>query len=224
VVPRLLKVLFSHELRATFFIVGQDAALDRNRTLLRGIADAGHEIGNHSFLHDPWLHLYSQKDLALELEKADEHILLATGQRPVGFRGPGYSLSGATLRELVRLGYLYDATTFPTFLMPIVRQLYFAASKFTSEEKRRRKWLGGKMREGLRPNKPYFWNVDGEKLLEVPVTTLPGLKLPMHMSYLIALAQVSQACAGLSGCGPTVVSLVRHRAFHGASSYRLPGL
>jgi peptidoglycan/xylan/chitin deacetylase (PgdA/CDA1 family) len=59
VVPRLLKVLFSHELRATFFIVGQDAALDRNRTLLRGIADAGHEIGYHSFLHDPWLHLYS---------------------------------------------------------------------------------------------------------------------------------------------------------------------
>jgi len=194
-VPRVLKVLLSHELRATFFIVGQDAAIDRNGALLRAIADAGHEIGNHSFLHDPWLHLYSQNDLTTEIQKAEDHIAQATGQRPVGFRGPGYSLSQATLRELIRRGYLYDATTFPTFLMPLVRRFYFSASNFSSEEKCRRKQLGGKMREGLRPNKPYFWNVEGQRLLEIPVTTLPGIKLPMHMSYLITLYQVSRKMA-----------------------------
>ncbi|WP_447603655.1 polysaccharide deacetylase family protein [Nitrospira sp. Nam80] len=217
-VPRTLKFLVSQGVKITFFIVGQDAALDKNRMLLRAIADDGHEIGHHSFFHDPWLHLYSQHETTAEIAKGEEHIERATGQRPVGFRGPGYSLSRATVSELTRRGYLYDATTFPTFLMPVVRQVYFAAAKFSSEEKRQRKWLGGRLRDGLRPNKPYYWNMDGRKLLEIPVTTLPGFKLPMHMSYLLALNQVSRKLAlgyldlGLRLCRLTGVepSMVLH--------------
>ncbi len=223
-VPRVLKFLLSHELKITFFIVGKDAALDRNVALLRAIAGGGHEIGNHSFFHDPWLHLYSQEKIVMEIAQAEEHILRATGERPVGFRGPGYSLSQATLRELVRCGYLYDATTFPTFVMPVVRRFYFAAANFSSEEKRQRKLLGGKLRDGLRPNKPYCWNVDGQKLLEIPVTTLPGFKLPMHVSYLIALNQVSRKLAlGYLDAGLTTLPTNRRGALHGASSNRLPG-
>jgi peptidoglycan/xylan/chitin deacetylase (PgdA/CDA1 family) len=194
-VPRVLKILLSHELRATFFIVGKDASLTRNAELLRAVADAGHEIGNHSFLHDPWLHLYSDEKLRLEIAQADMHITRATGRRPVGFRGPGYSLSPGTLRELVRHGYLYDATTFPTFVMPLIRRYFFAKSNFTLEEKRQRRWLGGRLQECFRPNKPYFWNVDGKRLVEIPVTTLPGFRLPMHMSYLMALYEFSERLA-----------------------------
>ncbi|TMA83344.1 MAG: polysaccharide deacetylase, partial [Deltaproteobacteria bacterium] len=47
VVPRVLDFLESRNLTITVFIVGQDAALDKNRELLRAIA-ARHEIGNHS--------------------------------------------------------------------------------------------------------------------------------------------------------------------------------
>ena len=57
VVPRALEFLKAKGLSITFFIVGQDAALDKNRESLRSIAAAGHEIGNHSFNHEPWLHL-----------------------------------------------------------------------------------------------------------------------------------------------------------------------
>lgn len=194
-VPRVLDVLLSHKLKATFFIVGQDAALGRNILPLRAIAAAGHEIGNHSFLHDPWLHLYSQEQMTIEFTNAEDHIVRATGQHPVGFRGPGYSLSQATVRELIRRGYLYDATTFPTFLMPLVRRFYFAASNFSSEEKHKRKRLGGRLRDGLRPNRPYCWSVEGSTLLEIPVTTMPGFKFPMHMSYLFALSLVSPKLA-----------------------------
>jgi hypothetical protein len=194
-VPRVLNILLSHGLRATFFIVGKDASLARNAELLRAVADAGHEIGNHSFLHDPWLHLYSEEELRVEIEQADMHITRATGSRPVGFRGPGYSLSAGTLRELVRHGYLYDATTFPTFVMPLIRRYFFAKTNLTTEEKRQRRWLGGRLQEGFRPNTPYFWNVDGKRLVEIPVTTLPGFRLPMHMSYLMALYEFSERIA-----------------------------
>ncbi len=85
-VPRILAFLRERQLTITFFIVGQDAALEKNHEVLRAIADAGHEIGNHSFNHDPWLHLYSEAQLDQELARAEDSIELATGARPLGFR------------------------------------------------------------------------------------------------------------------------------------------
>ena len=195
VAPRILSCLKQRDLIATFFIVGQDAALVRNHGLFRAIVEAGHEVGNHSFQHEPWLHLYSQDEIKREIAMAEDHIERATDQRPVGFRGPGYSLSQATLEELARRGYLYDATTFPTLLTPLVRLYYFATANLSSREKRQRQWLGGKLRDGLRPNRPYCWRVDGKTLLELPVTTMPGFKLPMHMSYLVGLSLLSPKLA-----------------------------
>ena len=58
VVPRVLDFLKERGLCITFFIVGQDAALERNRDALAAIVRAGHEVGNHSFAHEPWIHLY----------------------------------------------------------------------------------------------------------------------------------------------------------------------
>ena len=58
--PRILDFLAARRLTITFFIVGQDAALEKNRAVLGSIAAAGHEIGNHSFRHEPWLHLYTR--------------------------------------------------------------------------------------------------------------------------------------------------------------------
>src|SRR5438552_11467693 len=86
VVPRVLDFLEARNLTITVFIVGQDAALDKNRELLRAIA-ARHEIGNHSFHHEPWLHLYSEERTDTELGRAEEHIERATVRRPLGFRG-----------------------------------------------------------------------------------------------------------------------------------------
>src|SRR5215471_10830042 len=96
-VPRVLKFLKAQNLTITFFIVGQDAALERNRELLASIAAAGHDIGNHSFRHEPWLHLYSEQQIETEFASAEEHIERATGQKPIGFRGPGFSLSQGVL-------------------------------------------------------------------------------------------------------------------------------
>ena len=58
-----LQFLKERGLSITFFIVGQDAALEKNREAIASIAAAGHEIGNHSFNHEPWLHLYSKEEI-----------------------------------------------------------------------------------------------------------------------------------------------------------------
>ncbi len=200
VVPRILKLLKEQGLTITFFIVGQDAALEKNQPAIRMIAEAGHEIGNHSFYHEPWLHQYTEEQIDQDLGMAEELLIKITGQKPVGFRGPGYSLSKTALKVLARRGYIYDASTLPTFIGPLARMYYFMRSKFTVNEKEKRDLLFGNLRDGLRPLKPYRWDIDGngdpgEGPIEIPVTTMPVIKVPFHVSYLLFLRRYSKRLA-----------------------------
>ena len=105
VVPRILQVLEELDLKITVFVVGQDAALEKNYGALASISAAGHEIANHSFNHEPWLHLYTPSELEQEFERSEQAIMAATGKKPVGFRGPGFSFSDEVLKTLIRRGY-----------------------------------------------------------------------------------------------------------------------
>ena len=195
VVPRILNFLEQRNLRITFFVVGQDAALEKNHQALQMIRDAGHEIANHSFNHEPWLHLYSEPQINDELERAEEAIATATGVQVNGFRGPGFSLSASTLSVLKKRHYAYDATAFPNILNPLARAYFFATSNLTGEEKERRKGLFGSYTDAFRPVKPYRWALPDGELLELPVTTMPVFKTPVHFSYLVYLASISPLAA-----------------------------
>lgn len=194
--PLVVDVMRGHGLKITVFIIGQDAALEKNAAALGGLAAAGHEIGNHSFKHEPWLHLYSREEIDQELARAEEAIGKATGRRPVGFRGPGFSLSADTLRVLVSRGYRYDCSTLPTFLGPLARAYYFwKARDLSAEERKQRSKLYGTWSQGLQPLRPYSWLVDGQRLVELPVTTMPGVRAPFHLSYLLFLLKFSRTAA-----------------------------
>jgi peptidoglycan-N-acetylglucosamine deacetylase len=194
-VPRVLDFLERRSLRLTFFVVGQDADLPRNAGLLRSISKAGHEVGNHSFHHEPWLHIYSKAQLESEIKQAEECIEIATGQKPRGFRGPGYSFSDTVAEVLVARGYMYDASTLPTFLGPLARAWYLATAELDLAEKRRRAKLFGCWQDGFRPLKPYEWHTPSGKITEIPVTTMPVLRVPFHTSYLIYLLNYSEKLA-----------------------------
>jgi peptidoglycan/xylan/chitin deacetylase (PgdA/CDA1 family) len=195
VVPHVLDLLERRALRITVFVVGQDAALERNHAALAAIAAAGHEIGNHSFRHEPWLHRYSEDELRAEITQAEDAIESATGSRPVGFRGPGYSLSEPTLQVLAERGYHYDASTLPTVIGPLARSYYFRSARLSAAERAERALLFGSFRDGLRPIRPYQWQV-GERLLpEIPVTTMPFLRIPIHVNYLLYLSGLSPLLA-----------------------------
>lgn len=195
VIPRILKILKKNSLKITFFIVGRDAAIDRNREILRSITDAKHEIGNHSFHHDPWLHLYTEKQIEVDILKSEEHIEKITSQKPIGFRGPGFSMSRTILEILKKRGYLYDATKLPTYLAPFSRAYFLMTSKLSKEEKEKRKSLFGSFGNGLYPNKPYYWKLDTGQLLEIPITTVPFFKTPFHASYILYISTFNAALA-----------------------------
>jgi peptidoglycan-N-acetylglucosamine deacetylase len=192
-IPRVLELLDRLGTKITFFVVGFDATREVNLPHLRAIAEHGHEIGNHSFSHECWLHRYSSAELDDDIGRAEDVLRAVTGQQPTGFRGPGFSWSPELLEVLAQRRYLYDASTLPTFLGPLARLYFLAASHLSAEERKRRATLFGSLRDGLRPNKPYHWRLkDGVTLLEIPVTTIPLLKVPFHMSYLLYLSRFSR--------------------------------
>jgi hypothetical protein len=191
VIPMALDIARRCGVRMTFFVVGQDAELDQDRKILGTLGESDHEIGNHSFHHEPWLHLKSAAEIRFELHRAHEAIVAATGKSPEAFRGPGFSLSRATLQTLIELGYTFDCSTLPTFIGPLARAFYFRSAQLDPEERKRREKLFGSFSEGFRPNRPYRWVVGDRSIVEVPVTTMPLLRVPIHVSYVLYLAKVS---------------------------------
>lgn len=218
-VPLTLEALDRLGLSITFFVVGQDAALQANGRFLAKLTRRGHEVGNHSFSHEPWLHLFSRERIRGELAEAERHILRVCGQKPVGFRGPGFSWSEPLLETLAEQGYLFDASTLPTYIGPLARAYYFRSTDLTAEQKAQRGKLFGAAREGLRPARSYLWALaSGARLLEIPVTTMPLLKIPFHLSYLLYLSRFSrtamdlyvEAAVGLCRLTGTTISFLLH--------------
>ncbi|MBA2737603.1 MAG: polysaccharide deacetylase family protein, partial [Pyrinomonadaceae bacterium] len=173
-----------------------DAVRDENKEAIREISNANHEIGNHSFNHEPWLHLYSKQQLVEEFERTENALENVTGQKTIGFRGPGYSLSPTVLEVLAERNYEYDCSTLPTYIAPLARAYYFFKSpEMTDEEREKRKKLFGKFSDGFQSLKPYKWQIGEKSLVEIPVTTLPVFKTPIHASYVIYLSTFSKSLA-----------------------------
>ncbi|MEI6124951.1 MAG: polysaccharide deacetylase family protein [Pseudomonadota bacterium] len=96
----LLQLLEKHGLKAAFFIIGEKA--EKHRALIDNIIEGGHEIGNHSYTHDPLLMLRSSKKIFQEIKTVQDilkkHALIPLAFRPpVGITNPKL---GAILRQM----------------------------------------------------------------------------------------------------------------------------
>jgi peptidoglycan/xylan/chitin deacetylase (PgdA/CDA1 family) len=99
--PRFLRLLAERRVHATFFLLGSQA--HRFPGLVRDIADAGHEIGIHGWLHRPLL-LRGPRATHDDFARARDTVAALTGQRPTLFRPPyGVMSTGAHL-AVRRLG------------------------------------------------------------------------------------------------------------------------
>ena len=191
-VPHVLDILDELDIRITFFIVGKDAEIEENRIYLKMITERGHDVGNHSHNHEPWLQSYDTQEIEKEIEMAENSIFTATGYKTLGFRGPGFSWSMDLLKVLEKRGYLYDTSILPTWLGPLARRYYFWKANLSDREKDARKELFGKFTEGFRPLEPYYPDTgNGRGIMEIPVTTMPLLRVPFHLSYLLYISRFS---------------------------------
>lgn len=109
----ILQTLASRNVRATFFVLGWIA--DRHPDVVRMIADAGHEIGTHSFWHRRVDQL-NRNEFYEDMKQSIDVIEQYSGKKVLGFRAPSFSITpGAewAFDVMHDLGLKYDASLFP---------------------------------------------------------------------------------------------------------------
>jgi polysaccharide deacetylase family protein (PEP-CTERM system associated) len=110
---QILELCAQMKVRATFFFLGWVAK--RHPQLAKRIADAGHEVGTHSFWHRRVDQLTPQ-EFGDDLRESIQVLEDQSGKKVFGFRAPSFSITpGAewafdVMREQ---GLTYDASLFP---------------------------------------------------------------------------------------------------------------
>jgi len=100
---RVLSILEQYKIKATFFIIGQNAR--RYPEICRRIVAAGNAVGNHSYHHHKSLCLRRGKSIARDIELAHQAIYDCTGFEPKLFRPPHGFRTPWLMRTVRHLGY-----------------------------------------------------------------------------------------------------------------------
>ena len=109
---RLLQILKDNDAKATFFLIGNKVAA--NPAGAKRIAEAGMEIGNHTWEH-PNMTTIPVEDIAGQFSKANDAISSATGLTPKLYRPAGGLSDGAVRQAAARVGLaeiLWDVIPF----------------------------------------------------------------------------------------------------------------
>ena len=105
-VPRILDMLDSHQVKATFFIPGVVA--EHYPEVVKEIARRGHDIGFHGYLHEESTKTtYEQEDATMH--RSEKIIYDLTGQKIAGHRAPGGVIHDYSLRLFLEHGYIYSS-------------------------------------------------------------------------------------------------------------------
>ncbi|TDD84102.1 polysaccharide deacetylase family protein [Actinomadura rubrisoli] len=102
--PRVLDLLAAEQIHATFFIIGEQVT--EFPKLTRRIADAGHQICNHTMTHPITIAGMSRKSVRKEIVEAHDRIADVTGVVPQFFRSPGGAWSKNVLELTAEHGML----------------------------------------------------------------------------------------------------------------------
>lgn len=109
----LLDLLSEHNTRGTFFILGWVA--DHHPHLVKGVAEAGHEIGCHSYFHRLVFSL-TPNEFREDTRRAMRVIEDVFGVSPKLYRAPSYSIVAKSfwaLEILAELGFTHDSSIYP---------------------------------------------------------------------------------------------------------------
>ena len=98
---RLLQILNDNDAKSTFFLIGNKVAA--NAAGAKRIADAGMEVGNHTWEH-PNMTTIPPEHIPSQLSKANDAITAATGQTPKLFRTAGGLFNDAVLAAAKQQG------------------------------------------------------------------------------------------------------------------------
>ncbi len=99
---QLIDILAEHQIKATFFVVGE--WVDKYPESVKALHDAGHEVMNHSNTHPHFTQL-SPAQMAAEVKACADKIEAVTGVRPTLFRPPYGDYNDAVVSTMRNEGF-----------------------------------------------------------------------------------------------------------------------
>lgn len=157
-VPILLELFKEFNVHSTFFVTGD--ALEKSLSVLREVLEQGHEIGCHGYKQNT-----SSRQHA-SIEEDTGRIIRLLKVTPEGFRVHHFEINAQILKTLIKLGYKYDSS----IISPsnILSRCHFRNT----------------------PKMPYYPDLNNiysegdSPILEIPVSALPVVNLPLALSYM----------------------------------------
>jgi polysaccharide deacetylase family protein (PEP-CTERM system associated) len=114
----LLDLLDELDAKATFFLLGMTVA--QHREVVAEVVRRGHEAASHGYTH---ARVYDQTrdEFRADVERSVEAIADATGQQPVAYRAPAFSINRRTpwaYEVLAAAGFRYDSSQYDSPRVP----------------------------------------------------------------------------------------------------------
>jgi len=175
------------DIKMTFMVVGEDLLDEKNREIIAGLHQEGHEIANHSMNHCYGFSNLTIDEKKKQIDEADRLITDTIGERPKGFKAPGWDIDEETIGILEEINYQYDSSVFPSSFNLLMKLTHRILNKDNSIN-------GGLGRPKycLAPGYPYFphkkclWRKAAERsIIEIPTTMTPIIKIPFYSTISI---------------------------------------
>ena len=106
-IPRIRRMLEKYSIPATFFVPAVVAKIHPEEQ--RALAEEGHEIGIHGWIHELNSALPAAEEREMML-RASDVLERISGFRPVGMRTPSWDFTQHTLSICREMGLLYDSS------------------------------------------------------------------------------------------------------------------
>lgn len=210
-VPRLSDWARERGIPLTWFVVGRDLDLARNREAVARLAGAGDELACHSFSHHYDLTRRLFSEMREEVERGVSAIRAAAGVQATGFRAPGYVVTDALLDLLRECGLAYDSSVFPC-------PAYYAAKAGARLRLQRRGHSSKSILDApdvlyaptvpYRVGRPYWFR--GTGIWEIPIQVTRGARLPFIGTALTLAGTLGARLLARSVAGVPCVNLELH--------------
>ncbi|MBM4361587.1 MAG: polysaccharide deacetylase family protein [Deltaproteobacteria bacterium] len=208
---RLGDLAATAEVPLTLFAIGADLARPESARALAAMAARGHEIGNHTLDHRYDLTRLPRDEQRRQVEGGAAAIEAATGQRPSGFRAPGYTVSDGLYDVLEELGVGYGSSVFPCPAYYLAKAAALGAIRARGRSSHS---VLDDPRVLLAPTRPYRvgrpYQRRGTGLLELPVQVTRGLRLPFIGTTLTLLGAARARLLTRMVVGEPLVNLELH--------------
>jgi peptidoglycan-N-acetylglucosamine deacetylase len=171
-VTRFLELFAELDVRATFFVVGEDLLNEGVRAVAKDVHREGHAFGNHTWSHPYDLIRLPEEEARQEVLQCHHAVRKLTRNRPRVFRAPGYNMAPREYALLDELGYLYDASPLPSYPYLAVKYAVKSAVAMTGRTSRS---IWGTPANFLGGREPYRLG----NLWVLPNAVTPYLRLPV---------------------------------------------